>query len=125
MKTSGERIKFIIQKLKLNEFLLAEMIGINRSQINRISNNKSELTKPVALAIELKAKISSTWLLTGEGEMFLSPNQSGKDDLELTHDEREIIRLVRESPVHLTLLKWLYTKKDKGVAFIKSLLDTN
>lgn len=75
--TPGKRLKKLMQDKELSESELADLIGLNRSQINRIANDKSNLIKKVALAIESKTGYRATWLLTGEGGMFLSDAGNG------------------------------------------------
>ena len=76
--TAGNRLKAMVSALKLRQQDVADAIGINRSHISHLMNDKYEISKTIALALKAQYQINPDWLLTGEGEMFL-PGKSPLD----------------------------------------------
>ncbi len=74
----SERLKLMLSALGLKKQEVAERIGIGKSQIYNLVSGDSNLSKPLALAMRAEFNVSSDWLLTGEGSMFVE-DRSGQD----------------------------------------------
>jgi len=72
--TPGERLKVARKHLNLTLRGLAEPLGVAFQSVHNWEKNLSPIPKPVALGIERAHKISSDWLLTGEGDIFVNTN---------------------------------------------------
>lgn len=82
----GDRLKQIIKALNLTQQNVSDSIGISRPYVSQLISGKYELTKTIALALKAEFNVNPTWLLTGEGEMFLphppapSPEREGEKE---------------------------------------------
>lgn len=99
--------------IKLKEYLeksynkIAEECGLNNAQtLYDIKNGKHGISKDVAETISNKyLNISKQWLLTGEGEMLVSPSPAGPSDsapsvsalLDIIRSQQETIRSLSET----------------------------
>lgn len=68
--TIGERIKKTREELDLTQQEFAEKIGLTASNISKVERNISEISSKYLVHIVTIFNINSTWLLTGEGEMY-------------------------------------------------------
>ncbi len=75
-----ERIKELRkQHLKLSQERFGEMLGVNRDVINNIERNrlaKPEQKEPLYRLICETFHVNYKWLVSGEGEMFVTTKQS-------------------------------------------------
>lgn len=68
-----ERIRLIINSVGLNSVAFAEAIGIQQSTLSHILNGRNNPSLDVITKIHEKYKdISYSWLISGEGEMYLT-----------------------------------------------------
>jgi len=77
----SERFKKARKALKLTQDDFAKPLGINRSYVASIENGSREPSDTLLKLIEHEHRLSVTWLKTGEGEMFISPEESLKSQL--------------------------------------------
>lgn len=74
----GDRIRYLRkEKLNLSQTAFGEKIGINRDALNNIENNrlkKPEQKDPVYKLICKEFQISYSWLMTGQGDMYIDEN---------------------------------------------------
>lgn len=77
------RIKELIQALEMTQVEFAKEFGLTKSGISEIVAGRTKsLPHSVQIRLYKEFNINPTWLLTGEGEMFLekkeksSPNQN-------------------------------------------------
>lgn len=69
--TVNERIRLLIDYLKISDKKFAEMIGIPQTTLSNLFNRQTEPGYKILNAImNCINGISSDWLLTGEGEMI-------------------------------------------------------
>ncbi|MDR2955832.1 MAG: XRE family transcriptional regulator [Prevotella sp.] len=73
MNNNWERLEKVIRNTGLSTNAFAISIGLKRSEnLYRIKNGKNSISKDLAELITTKyCKISKSWLLTGEGSMYL------------------------------------------------------
>ena len=73
MNTESERIKYLrkdILHMTLEKF--GESFGVKKSTLSIIENGKSNITDQMRKGICNAYNVSEQWLLTGEGDMFVS-----------------------------------------------------
>lgn len=82
----GDRLKQFMNALSLTQQSVSDSIGISRPYVSQLISGKYEVTKTIALALKAEFNVNPTWLLTGEGEMFLtsppgplSPGRGGEN----------------------------------------------
>jgi transcriptional regulator with XRE-family HTH domain len=94
MNTTGQRLKHIINLLNLTQSEVADRFGINRSLLSQIYNDKQQISKLFMYALKAEFNINPAWLLTGEGEMFITPSdvKDGKVSYTAISDINEITR---------------------------------
>ncbi|MBN2157901.1 MAG: helix-turn-helix transcriptional regulator [Spirochaetes bacterium] len=68
---SGERLKLIFDELNLTQQEVADRFGINRSLFSMLFSGKQNISKLLLYALKSEFNVNPTWLLSGEGEMFL------------------------------------------------------
>ena len=69
--TSGERVKTVRKELGLSMEKFGERLGVTKSAISRVENNKSTLTEQMAKSICNEYNVDYFWLTEGIGEMFI------------------------------------------------------
>ncbi|KJS73321.1 MAG: hypothetical protein JL56_11475 [Desulfotomaculum sp. BICA1-6] len=75
----SERISRLRSELNLKQHEFAEPLGVDRSYIAALENGKREPSDILINLISLYYGVSVTWLKIGEGEMFISPEESLKN----------------------------------------------
>lgn len=80
--TQGERVKQVRKFLGLTLEKFGERLGIKKTAISLIENNKNNLTEANIKAICREFSVDYIWLTTGEGEMFVDSDDDfvGKID---------------------------------------------
>jgi len=71
LETVGRRLKYILKHLNLTQQEVADRFGIDRSLLSFICNDKQKISKLMLYALKSEFGLNPTWLLTGEGDMFL------------------------------------------------------
>ncbi len=77
----GARLQQLIKALKTNQTGFADMVNVSQSNINKMVRGVKGISKTVINALLLGHKnVNVHWLLTGEGEIFLTPppDQTGQ-----------------------------------------------
>lgn len=70
----GARLQQLIKALKTNQTGFADMVNVSQSNINKMVRGVKGISKTVINALLLGHKnVNVHWLLTGEGEVFLTP----------------------------------------------------
>jgi len=70
-----DRIKEVISALKMNQTMFARQIGVDPAALSNVIRRKRGLGDGIVARIVARAGVSEKWLLTGEGEMFESPER--------------------------------------------------
>lgn len=73
--TQGERVKELRQSLSLTLEKFGQKIGVGKSTISDIENNRRSLTEHMTKSICREFNVDYIWLTTGEGEMFLDNDE--------------------------------------------------
>jgi transcriptional regulator with XRE-family HTH domain len=67
----SDRIKQLMEEMKLTSIAFAERIGIQQSTLSHILNGRNKASLDVIMKIQQQfPKISYYWLLNGEGDMY-------------------------------------------------------
>ena len=74
------RFKRVRLALKQTQKEFAESLGTVRGFIGDIENGRKQLSRSLIINAAQKLRINPTWLLIGEGEMFLDKEPEDKDD---------------------------------------------
>ena len=69
--TQGERVKAIRKELNMTLEQFGEKLGVTKTAISYVENNKRNLTEQMLLSICREFGVDYMWLTTGEGEMFV------------------------------------------------------
>jgi SOS-response transcriptional repressor LexA len=87
----NERLKILRSKVHKNQQEFADLLGIKRAGYNLIENNKREMTMRVLHALVKSTSCNTHWLLTGEGEMFITDREYASDkSCQILHVESDI-----------------------------------
>ena len=96
-----ERLRYIVQISGLSQNKFAEKIGTDGSTLSAILNRKRRLGDSTIARVVARAGVSETWLRTGEGEPFATPEPPVAALSERDALERYILGVVAEmSPEH-------------------------
>jgi len=86
----GKRLLALRKYLKLTQAQFANPLGVNRGYVATLETSDKEPSETLLKLISYEYGISYTWLKTGEGEMFISPEESLKNII-ARHGEQAII----------------------------------
>lgn len=93
--TQGSRIKQLRKDLNLTLDKFGKRIGLKKSALSLIENEKNDLTDANAKSICREFNVREEWLRTGEGEMYVHLTRSEKITgfaAEVLNDEEESFR---------------------------------
>ena len=65
--TPGGRLRIACIRSGLTQKVFADKIGISLSSLTTLMTNRSPVSRPVALAVELVHRFNAEWILTGGG----------------------------------------------------------
>jgi transcriptional regulator with XRE-family HTH domain len=84
------RFKELLDSLKVNGNQLAKELNLSQTSISRILGGNTLPSSKVLIPLAKKyPKINLTWLLIGEGEMFISNNKVNREHLDRLADSLE------------------------------------
>ena len=69
MSTIGERFKLIRTELKLAQDDFGEKIGLSKSAVSAVENDKSFVSVDIQRTLFIDFNINLNWLICGEGSM--------------------------------------------------------
>lgn len=88
MQNQAKRFEALIKSLKTNQLQLSKKIGVQYSQTNSILHGRSKISRGyLEKLLHIYPKINSHWLLTGEGPMYLEPNNTSTQIVEEPNSE--------------------------------------
>lgn len=96
--TQGERVKAIRKELNMTLEQFGEKLGVTKTAISYVENNKRNLTEQMLLSICREFGVNEIWLRTGEGDV---ENMFAK----LSDDDRYSINLGKLSITENQLAK--------------------
>lgn len=73
--TENERVKKLRKSLGLTQEKFGERIGVKKNTISQIESGVNGVTDQLRLAVCREFRVSEEWLRTGEGEMFVEPDE--------------------------------------------------
>lgn len=97
----NERIKELRKRLGLTLEKFGDRLGVGKTAINKLEKGENNVTDQMFKSICREFNVSEEWLRTGEGEMFLIPDDEDaalvSDLLENTDDDfyRTALDLIR------------------------------
>jgi len=77
----GERILTIRKALNLTQEQFAKRLKLNKGTISNVEKNRQKVSGQLVRLICLEFVVSEDWLKTGEGEMFISPEEAIKNQM--------------------------------------------
>ena len=78
----GQRLELIRRQLNLTQSQFAQILGIKQSVYGRYRDGVGNITADMLLSLLKRLNINPTWLISGEGSMFLPPGESRRDAYE-------------------------------------------
>lgn len=79
----GQRLELIRRQLNLTQSQFAQILGIKQSVYGRYRDGVGNITADMLLSLLKRLNINPTWLISGEGTMFLpAPGESRRDAYE-------------------------------------------
>lgn len=104
----SDNFKKLRKNLKLSQVKFAEEIGVDSSIIKNIETDRTKPGVELIILICEKFKVNCWWLLTGEGEMFISSSFSpgsqayahksniitGNNNVILSHVDKDLVQRV-------------------------------
>lgn len=100
--TENERIRKLRLALGLNQQEFGARIGIKVSAVSYLESGKSRLTESNLILICEKFHVNRSWLLDGEGDMFLPESGSALDVLASQYDMTPLERDMVENYLRLS-----------------------
>ena len=76
----GQRLELIRRKLNLTQSQFAQILGIQQSVYGRYRDGVGNITADMLSSLLTQLRINPTWLLSGEGSMFLPPPGESRRD---------------------------------------------
>lgn len=73
--TENERVKKLRKSLGLTQEKFGERIGVKKNTISQIESGVNGVTDQLRLAVCREFRVSEEWIRTGEGEMFVEPDE--------------------------------------------------
>ena len=72
--TQGERVRILRKELSLSQEIFGKKLSVRKTAISKIERGENCLTDRMLKSICREFRVDEDWLKTGEGEMFLPPN---------------------------------------------------
>ena len=95
METTGQRFKKIRTALDLSQDDFGEKIGLSKSAVSAVENDKSFVSINVQRTLFMEYNINLNWLICGEGSMFNSPKYEDVED----EFEKKVIEIMKKKGV--------------------------
>lgn len=71
----NERVKEVRKALRLTQEKFGERIGVKKNTISQIESGINGVTDQLRLAVCREFNVNEDWLRTGEGSMFVEPDE--------------------------------------------------
>jgi Predicted transcriptional regulators len=75
LSTIGDRVEQFRKHFKLTQTTFGQELGMKRGNITKIENNKIPPSKTFLKAVKERFAGNPEWIKTGEGEMFIAPEE--------------------------------------------------
>ncbi len=73
--TPGDRVRQLRKHFKLTQEVFSEAIGMTAGNVSKIEKNEVSPTNSFLNAIKIRFSCNPNWIKTGEGEMFITPEE--------------------------------------------------
>lgn len=73
--TPGDRVRQLRKHFKLTQEAFSETIGMSAGNVSKIEKNEVSITNSFLNAIKIRFSCNPEWIKTGEGEMFITPEE--------------------------------------------------
>jgi len=112
----NERMNELRKKLKLSQEEFGNRLGVTGTSISRLEKGERNITERMIKAVCREFSVDYIWLTTGEGEMFIS------------YEDSEIMELVdrilsEENEFTKTLFKTFLKLDSKDIEALERILD--
>lgn len=112
----NERMNELRKKLKLSQEEFGNRLGVTGTSISRLEKGERNITERMIKAVCREFNVDYIWLTTGEGEMFIS------------YEDSEIMELVdrilsEENDFTRTLFKTFLKLDTKDIEALERILD--
>lgn len=115
IETIGDRIRKIREEKSLTQAAFGKKLFLERSAISLIERNLRTPTERVLQDICREFHVNKQWLITGEGSMFLSPN-----DKDLNEQIERI--MAGENEFHKSMFRMLANFDDEDLIALERLV---
>lgn len=115
IETIGDRIRKIREEKSLTQAAFGKKLFLERSAISLIERNLRTPTERVLQDICCEFHVNKQWLTTGEGSMFLSPN-----DKDLNEQIERI--MAGENEFHKSMFRMLANFDDEDLIALERLV---
>lgn len=113
--TQGGRVREIRKSLNLTLDKFGERIGIKKSALSSIENDRSNLTDANTKSICREFNVNYYWLISGEGDMFNQKDETISDSIDRI--------MAGENEFHKNLFKTLATLDEKELLSLEKIID--
>lgn len=113
--TQGERVKQVRKSLDLTLEKFGERLGIKKTAVSLIENNKNNLTEANIKAICREFNVDYIWLTTGDGEMFVETDDDFMERIDRI--------MVNENDARRNIFKALLYASDDDVAALARIMN--
>lgn len=100
--TLGERIKKVRKELDLTQQEFCNRIGLRRNSISLVESGKRNISNQALFSICREFNVNETWLRTGDGEPFVTPDDNAIEELikenRLSPEQAELMRIFMSMP---------------------------
>lgn len=118
VKRFNTALRFLSEKKGLSQRKIALLMGESQSSISRIANGGAPLTINFAILFEHYTEISSKWLMSGEGSMFVN----GEKTAIFSDEEISLISNLRSDKLRYEIVKLIAKTKSGNLEILKKLL---
>ena len=73
--TENERVKELRKSLGLTQEKFGERVGVKKNTISQIESGVNGVTDQLRLSVCREFNVNEDWLRTGEGSMFVEPDE--------------------------------------------------
>jgi transcriptional regulator with XRE-family HTH domain len=113
--TQGERVREVRKNKGLTLERFGEKIGVGKSTISDIENNRRTLTEHMTKSICREYNVDYIWLTTGNGEMFLEDDDAFFERIDLI--------MSGENDARRNMIKSLLYASDADIESLERLID--
>ena len=112
----GKRILQVRKNLKLTQKDFAKELRIDKGHVANIENNSRRPSEHLIHLICLKYSVLEDWLKTGQGEMFISPEEIIKNQI-ARFDKRAILEAINNLNKEQNILPTAFITKESQIPY--------